>query len=84
MILNIFYTWNYQYHFNHFFNDVFIFRTDCIKNLDVMLDGKLHLCYINYVHSQGLRTLGLIRYISHNFSSLVSLVSFLYKASVGS
>lgn len=29
-------------HFNHCFGDVLLFRTDCIKHFDVMLDSKLY------------------------------------------
>jgi hypothetical protein len=35
-----------------------------------MLDSKLYFhSHVDYVHSQGLRILGLIRYITYNFSS---------------
>jgi hypothetical protein len=45
-----------------------------------MLDSKLHFhCHADYVHSQALRTLGLICCITYNFSSLDSLV-VLYNA----
>jgi hypothetical protein len=29
-------------HFNHFLDGLLIVRTDCVKNLEVMLDSKLH------------------------------------------
>jgi hypothetical protein len=55
--------------------DVLILRAECIKNLGVMVDSKLHFyCHVNFVYSQALRTLGLIRFIAYNFSSLDSLV----------
>jgi hypothetical protein len=40
-----------------------------------VLDSKLHfLCHVDCVHSQALRILGLIPFITYNFSSLDSLV----------
>jgi hypothetical protein len=49
-----------------------------------MSDSKLYFhSHVDYVHSQGLRILGLIRYITHNFSSLDILV-VLYNALVKS
>jgi hypothetical protein len=66
---------------NYYVNDVSILRTDCINDLGVILDSKLHFnCHVNFVHSQ---TLGLIRYITCNFSSLHSLV-VLYNALIKS
>jgi hypothetical protein len=57
-----------------FFNNVSIFRTDCMKDIGVMLDSKLHFhCHADCAHSQRRRTLGLICYITFNFSSLDSL-----------
>jgi hypothetical protein len=62
-------------HFNYYVKDVFILRSDCIKDLGVMLDSKLYFhCHVDFVYSQALRTLGLIRYITYNFSSIDSLV----------
>jgi hypothetical protein len=46
-----------------------------IKDLGVMLDIKLYFhCHVDFVYSQALRTLGLINFITYNFSSLDSLV----------
>jgi hypothetical protein len=46
-----------------------------MRDLGVMLDSKLYFHYhIDFVYSQELRTLGLIRVIIYNFSSLDSLV----------
>jgi hypothetical protein len=46
-----------------------------IKDLGVMLDSKLYFhCHVDFVCSQALRTLGLTRFITCNFSSLNSLV----------
>jgi hypothetical protein len=40
-----------------------------------MLDSKLYVHrHVDFVYSQALRTLGLIRYVTHNFSSLDCLV----------
>jgi hypothetical protein len=40
-----------------------------------MVDSKLYFhCYVDFVYSQALRTLGLISFITYNFSSLDSLV----------
>jgi hypothetical protein len=61
--------------FNYFVSGVSILHTDCIEDLGVMLDSKLHFhSHVDYLHSQGLRTLGLIHYIMYNFSSIDSLV----------
>jgi hypothetical protein len=49
-----------------------------------MVDSKLYFhCQVDFVHSQALRTLGLIRFITYNFSSLDSLV-VLYNALIRS
>jgi hypothetical protein len=68
-------------------SDVSIYwRTDCIRHLAVMLDSRhaLHFhCNVDYVHSQALRTLWLIRYITYNSSSSDILV-VLYDALVRS
>jgi hypothetical protein len=62
-------------HFKYFVKDVLILRAECIKDLGVMLDSKLYFhCHVDFVYSQALRTLGLIRFITYNFSSLDSLV----------
>jgi hypothetical protein len=54
--------------------DLLIVRTDYVIYFWVMLDSKLHFHpHVNYLHSQALRLLGLIRFITCNFSSLVSL-----------
>jgi hypothetical protein len=70
--------------FNYYVSGISILRTDCMKDLGVMLDSKLYFhSHVDYVHSQGLRILGLVRYIAYNFSSLDSLV-VLYNALVRS
>jgi hypothetical protein len=61
--------------FNYYIGDALILRSHCINDLGVMLDSKLYFhCHVDLVYSQALRTLGLIRFITYNFSSLDSLV----------
>jgi hypothetical protein len=49
--------------------------SDCTKDLGVMLDSKLYFYrHVDFVHSQALRTLGLIRYVTYNFSNLDCIV----------
>jgi hypothetical protein len=49
-----------------------------------MLDSKLCFHYhVNFVYSQAFRTIGLIRHVTYNFSSLNSLVT-LYNALIKS
>jgi hypothetical protein len=63
-------------HFKYFVKDVLILRAECIKDLCVTLNSKLYFhCHVDFVYSQALRALGLIRIITYNFSSLNSLVS---------
>jgi hypothetical protein len=48
-------------------------RSQCVKDLCVVLDCKLYFHqHINYIFSQGLKMLGLIRYITSSFSTLDS------------
>jgi hypothetical protein len=62
-------------HFKYFVKDVLNLRAEYIKDLGVILDSKLYFhCHVDFVYSQALRTLGLIRFITYNFSSLGSLV----------
>jgi hypothetical protein len=61
-------------HSKYFVRDVLIFRVECIKDLGVMVGSKLYFhSHVDFVYSQALRTLGLIRFITYNFSSLDSL-----------
>jgi hypothetical protein len=58
-------------HFNYYVGDLLIVRTDCVKDLGVMLDDKLHFRrHVDCLYSQSLEMLGLIRFITNNFSSL--------------
>jgi hypothetical protein len=50
-------------------------RSQCVKNLGVLLDCKLYFHQnINYIFSQSLKMLGLIRYITSSFFTLDSLL----------
>jgi hypothetical protein len=61
-------------HFNYILGDLLTVRTDCAKDLGVMLDRKLHFHrHVGYFHSQALKLLRLIRFITYNFTSLGSL-----------
>jgi hypothetical protein len=71
-------------HFNYYVSNEIILRSDYIKVLGVMLDSNLHFHrHVDFVHSQALRTLGLIYYVTYNFSSLDCLV-VLYNSLIGS
>jgi hypothetical protein len=65
-------------HINYCVKDVLILHSDCIKDLGVLLDNKLYFhCHVDFVYCQILRTFGLIRFITYNFSSLNSLVFYI-------
>lgn len=60
-------------HFDYYVT-VSIFSTDCIKDINVMLDSKLHFyCHVKYVHSHRQKILW--RVCFYNLSSLNSFVS---------
>jgi hypothetical protein len=62
-------------HSKYVVKGVLILRAECIKDLGVMVNSKLYFhCHVDFVYSQALGTLGLIRFITYNFSSLDSLV----------
>jgi hypothetical protein len=62
-------------HFNYCVSNAIILRSACIQDLGVMLDSKLYFhSHVDFEHSQALRTLGLIRYVTYNSSSLDCLV----------
>jgi hypothetical protein len=51
-------------------------RTDSMKDLGVFIDAKLHFHdHINYIFSQCIRLLGLVRNITFNFSSLECMLT---------
>jgi hypothetical protein len=51
-------------------------RSQCVKDLGVLLGCKLYFHqHINYIFSQCLKKLGLIRYITFSFSTLNSLLA---------
>jgi hypothetical protein len=61
-----------------------IVRTDYVKDLGVKLDSKLHFHrHIDNLYSRALKVLGLIRFITYNFSSL-DFLKVLYTALVRS
>jgi hypothetical protein len=62
-------------HFKYSVKDVVILRAECVKDLGVVLHSKFYFhCHVDFLYSQALRTLGLIRFITYEFSSLDSLV----------
>jgi hypothetical protein len=61
-------------YFNYSFCDLFIVRTDCVKDLGVVVDSKLHfLRHVYYLRPQALKLLGLIHFIKYNSSFLIIL-----------
>jgi hypothetical protein len=49
-------------------------RTHCVRDLGILLDSKLHFHHqVDHLHSQALKLLGLIHFITYNFLSLDSL-----------
>jgi hypothetical protein len=62
-------------YYNYKICDSSITRTDTIKDLGVQLDSKLHFhAHFDYIFSQSVRTLGLIRTVTYSFSTLDSLL----------
>jgi hypothetical protein len=56
-----------------------ITRTECVKDLGVESDSKLHFHHhVDYIFSQAIRLLGLIRTVTFSFSSLQSLLMLYY------
>jgi hypothetical protein len=72
-------------HFNYFVMCLLIVRTDCVKDLWAVLDTKLYFHRpVNYLACcRELKLLGLIHFVTHNFSSLDSL-KVLYIVSIRS
>jgi hypothetical protein len=65
-------------HFNYKLSNNHILRSQCVKDLGVLLDSKLYFHHhVDYISSQGLKMLGLILYITSSFSTPHSL-SVLY------
>ena len=61
--------------FSREIQDSSITRIDTIKDLGVQLDSKLHFhAHVDYIVSQSLRTLGLIRTLTNSFSTLDCLL----------
>jgi hypothetical protein len=45
-------------HYNHFVGNLLIARTDCVKDLGVMLDSKLHFHrHVDYCRAYGVATI---------------------------
>jgi hypothetical protein len=66
-------------HFNYFLGDLLNVRTDCVEDLGVMLDSKLHSHrHIDYLYSQAPKLLWGIPFITYNFSSLDSLKVYVW------
>jgi hypothetical protein len=66
------------FHFNYKLSNIPILRSQCVKDLGVLLDSKLYFHHhVDYISSQGLKMLGFIRYITSSFSTPHSL-SVLY------
>jgi hypothetical protein len=64
-------------HFNYFVGDLLTVRTDCLKDLVVMLASKLHYHrHVHYLHSQTLKLLGPI--VSSHIIFLPWIVKFVY------
>jgi hypothetical protein len=71
---------NYQYRLGN----SFIFRTDCIKDLGVHINSKLHFHQrVDFLFSHSMKLLGLIRTTTFSFSTLDNLL-MLYIAIVRS
>jgi hypothetical protein len=59
--------------------ELLITQTECIKDLGVQIDSKLHFHHhVDYIFSQANRLLGLIRTVTFSFSSLQSLLMLCY------
>jgi hypothetical protein len=73
-------------YFNYKLCNNMVTRSQCVKDLGVLLDCKLYFHqHINYIFSQGLEMLGLIRYITSSFStpdSLLVLYSTLVRSKI--
>jgi hypothetical protein len=55
-------------------DNLLIVQTDCVKDLGVMLDSKLHFHrHVDYIHSRALKLLEVIRFVARNVSSLDTL-----------
>jgi hypothetical protein len=62
-------------YFNYKLCNNLVTRSQCVKDLGVLLDCKLYFHqHYDYIFSQGLKMFGLIRYITSSFSILDSLL----------
>jgi hypothetical protein len=70
-------------YFNYKLYNNLVTRSQCVKHLGVLLDSKLYFHqHIDHILSQGLKMLGLIRYITSSFSILESLLFLQFTCSV--
>ena len=61
--------------YNYMLSRTNITRTDCIKDLEMVLDSKLLFHrHVDYTFSKSLKTLGLIRMLTSSFSTIDSLL----------
>lgn len=66
-------------YFNYLLNNVIINRKDYIRDLGVLLDSKLYFHYhVDFIRSQSLKMIGLIRSITYSFSTPDSLLVLYY------
>jgi hypothetical protein len=62
-------------YYNYKICDSSVTRTDTIKDLGVLLDSKLHFhARVDYIFSNSIKTLGLIRTVTYSFSTLDRLL----------
>jgi hypothetical protein len=62
-------------YYSYNISDLFITRIDTIKDLGVQLYSKLHFhAHVDYIFSQSIKMLGLIRTVTYSFSTLHSLL----------
>jgi hypothetical protein len=61
-------------HFDYPLCNTVITHTDCVKDLEVWLENKLYFHYVKYIFSVVPKLLGLINFITYNFSSLDSFL----------
>jgi hypothetical protein len=57
------------FHFNYKLSNNPILRSQCVKDLGVLLDSKLYFHHADYISSERLKILGLICYITSSFST---------------
>jgi hypothetical protein len=59
--------------------DSYITRTDCVKHVGYSIDPKLYFySHVDYIFSQAIKLLDLIRNITFSFSTLHSLLTLYF------